>query len=238
MVSLVPNETHMPTPAIAVDMMRMVRVDVRVARAMRGGILVAMAAAFVFLAAHALLIQPIWLKAAPRALGLAVFGGALVGYTYQKIEKRLPGTPMRRGALYGGMLAAVFLPSIVAGDLAAAGESLLARIGVLLIGHMFVFLLYGHVFAAIHHGAFQREAWARTYVTAWVVNGFPAFFLFFLDRFVIDRAPGNPYPMSAVLFGIYVVSGAAFAAWHARRVPARVPGAGASVGDLTGSVRE
>lgn len=176
------------------------------------GIGVGLLGAALFLSIHAVVVEPIW-GAIPRALAVALVAGALVGVAYRSERPRLAGRGIARGLSFGGLFALSLVPCLVAGEALTRGHGPVAAAAALALGLPAVVL----VVAAAGRGPARARVRRVAVVgaVALVLNAYPAYFLVNLSTLIDDRVP-NPYPMTSVLAGIYLATGAALEAWTAR----------------------
>lgn len=174
---------------------------------LRYGILTGFVGALLFLTFHHFLIKPIWVRAAPRALGLAVVGGGLVGLLYERLRTQLPTPSPRRGALFGFLVSLFVLPFLLAGLARTSDAPPLFVFAILVVLLAAVLLLYLGLLSRDNPAG--PALWRRVgfvALAAVLLNGYPAYFLLFLGTIITSHVT-NPFPITTALVVTYVGAG-------------------------------
>ncbi len=175
------------------------------------GIQVGLLGMLLFMAFHHILVEPLWADwtAWARGLAIAVVGGAIVGRVYATVRDDMPGFPALRGLVFGVLMSIVILPFLMSGYARVVGTA--PAIAIISLGAFLLVTLLMVAYLVTKpdedwNEAF-RERGMRILFAAFLLNAYPAAFLFFLPE-LVEKADGSalfPFPMAFVLMGIEVI---------------------------------
>lgn len=159
------------------------------------GTLVGLLGMLLFMAVHAVIIQPIWLRGLVPGAAIAFYGGAIAGVLHARV--------VRNGWKLGALAAITPLPFLFAGMMCTAGHAPRAWVTAL------AFLLAALVIAIGLVAGLRALPWVVPGLL--VINAMPAIFLTFITEF--HDLPVQPVPMTLALAGIYVACGGVLEKW-------------------------
>ena len=152
-----------------------------------------------FIGIHAVVVTPIW-RAIPQGLLIAAYGGALAGLAHARLRRmRAFGS----GILLGALAALWLAPFLVGGMLRTAGQPPAVWASAL-VALVIAWLAVAAWLLRREGGDRHDAAWLVAAIIP--VNALAMLFLTFITMF--HELPVQPVPMTLVLGGIYVTSGA------------------------------